>query len=63
MSGAGLEAVGIADSIQNEAADAIVEAASTVLDQGIYTADLTGDRASAVGTAEMGDVVIAALLV
>ena len=44
-----------------EAADAIVQAVSTVLDQGIYTADLTEDSASAVGTVEMGDA-IAALL-
>ena len=42
---------------QVEAADAIVAAVSTVLDQGIYTADLTQDPASAVGTAAMGDAV------
>ena len=45
-----------------EAADAIVQAVSTVLDQGIYTADLTRDSASAVDTAEMGDAITALLV-
>ncbi len=42
----------------SDAADAIVEAVAAVLDQGIYTADLTRDPASAVGTAEMGDAIV-----
>jgi len=40
-----------------EAADAIVNAVAAVLDQGILTADLTQDAASAVGTATMGDAI------
>lgn len=39
------------------AADAIVNAVATVLDQGILTADLTQDVASAVGTTTMGDAI------
>lgn len=41
-----------------EAADAIIAAVSRVLDKGILTADLTRNKADAVGTAEMGDAII-----
>jgi len=40
-----------------EAADAIVNAVAAVLDQGILTADLTQNAASAVGTVAMGDAI------
>ena len=40
------------------AADAIVNAVADVLDQGILTADLTENSASAVGTAAMGDAIV-----
>ncbi len=39
------------------AADAIINAVAAVLDQGILTADLTQDAASAVGTTAMGDAI------
>jgi 3-isopropylmalate dehydrogenase len=40
------------------AADAIVNAVADVLEQGILTADLTENAASAVGTAAMGDAIV-----
>ncbi|HKK89933.1 MAG TPA: 3-isopropylmalate dehydrogenase [Desulfobacteraceae bacterium] len=40
----------------NEAADCVVNAVSTVLDRGIYTADIAGS-AEAVGTEAMGDAI------
>lgn len=40
-----------------EAADAIVDAVSAVLDKGIYTADLTSNRDRAVNTVQMGDAI------
>ncbi len=40
-----------------EAADAIVEAVSAVLDKGIYTADLTSDPNKTVNTVQMGDAI------
>ncbi|GAB6146154.1 3-isopropylmalate dehydrogenase [Desulfocicer niacini] len=40
------------------AADTIVNAVADVLDQGILTADLTENSASAVGTAAMGDAIV-----
>ena len=40
-----------------EAADAIVQAVSRVLDRGILTADLTDDREAAVNTIQMGDAI------
>ena len=42
----------------SDAADAVVDAVAAVLDQGIYTADLTRDPASAVSTTEMGDAIV-----
>lgn len=41
----------------SEAANGIIEAVSSVLDKGIYTADLTENKDSAVGTAQMGDAI------
>ncbi|MBF0200765.1 MAG: 3-isopropylmalate dehydrogenase [Desulfamplus sp.] len=44
-----------------EAADAVVDAVSAVLDKGIYTADLTVDKNRAVNTKEMGDAIASML--
>lgn len=44
-----------------EAADKIEAAISTVLDSGLRTADIKGDAASSVSTAQMGDAIVAAL--
>jgi 3-isopropylmalate dehydrogenase len=44
-----------------EAATAIDKAVEATLDQGILTADLTGNKAAAVGTAAMGDAIVRAL--
>ncbi|WDP91426.1 MAG: 3-isopropylmalate dehydrogenase [Desulfobacter sp.] len=41
-----------------EAADAIESAISKVLDKGIFTADLTAHKETAVNTAEMGDAIV-----
>ena len=46
---------------QTQAADAIETAISRVLDQQIFTADLTLDKARAVDTQAMGDAVVSAL--
>jgi len=46
---------------QAKAADAIETAISQVLDQKIFTADLTLDKAKAVGTQAMGDAIVQAL--
>ena len=42
-------------------ADKVEAAVSTVLDQGLRTADIHSEGMSKVGTAEMGDAVVAAL--
>ncbi len=42
-------------------ADGIVDAVSHVLDQGIYTADLTSNEAKIVGTVEMGDAIASSI--
>jgi 3-isopropylmalate dehydrogenase len=44
-------------------ADRIEQAVSTVLDQGLRTADIAGAGTQTVGTAQMGDAVVAALRV
>ncbi len=44
-----------------KAADAIDAAISTVLEQGLRTADIKGSAASTVSTGEMGDAIVAAL--
>ncbi|MCP4365141.1 MAG: 3-isopropylmalate dehydrogenase, partial [Planctomycetes bacterium] len=41
-----------------EAADAIETAISNVLDRGIFTADLTDQKAKAVNTEDMGDAIV-----
>ncbi|HBG19801.1 MAG TPA: 3-isopropylmalate dehydrogenase, partial [Desulfobulbaceae bacterium] len=46
----------------DEAAAAIDLAVEKTLDRGILTADLTTDKKTAVGTAAMGDAIVAALL-
>lgn len=45
----------------DEAAGAIDQAVETVLDKGIYTRDIAIDKTRAVGTAVMGDAIVAAL--
>lgn len=45
----------------DEAADAIVNAVSQVLDKGIYTPDLTSHRNATIGTVEMGDAIAGAV--
>ncbi|SLM30263.1 3-isopropylmalate dehydrogenase [Desulfamplus magnetovallimortis] len=45
-----------------EASDGIVDAVSSVLDRGIYTADLTNEREKAVNTVEMGDAIASVLI-
>jgi len=42
-------------------ADRIEAAVGTVLDQGLRTADIAADGQAVVGTADMGDAVVAAL--
>ena len=44
-----------------EAANAIEQAVSTVLDSGLRTADIQTEGKQLVGTVEMGDAVVAAL--
>jgi 3-isopropylmalate dehydrogenase len=44
-----------------QAADAIEQAVSNVLDAGIHTPDIAIDKARAVGTAAMGDAIVQAL--
>jgi 3-isopropylmalate dehydrogenase len=44
---------------QSEAADAIDAAVETVLGEGRLTADLAGSRRASIGTAEMGDAIVA----
>ncbi|MBQ0816698.1 MAG: 3-isopropylmalate dehydrogenase, partial [Methyloceanibacter sp.] len=44
-----------------DAADAIEKAISSVLDQGLRTGDIKQDGCRTVGTAEMGDAIIASL--
>ena len=44
-----------------EAANAIEQAVSTVLDSGLRTADIQTDECQLVGTVEMGNAVVAAL--
>ena len=44
------------------AADAVEQAVGAVLEEGIYTRDLTGDKESAVSTAEMGDAITAKIV-
>jgi len=46
---------------ESAAADAIEQAVSTVLDQGLRTADIYSDGMKKVSTAEMGEAVVAAL--
>ncbi len=46
----------------NEAAVAIEEAISTVLDKGIHTADIAKDKSRAVNTKEIGDAIVRELL-
>jgi len=43
------------------AADAIDKAVEATLEKGIYTADITTGSAQAVGTAAMGDAIVAAM--
>ncbi len=45
----------------DEAADAIDAAVESTLEKGIYTADIAIDKSKAVGTAAMGDAIVAAL--
>jgi len=45
-----------------EAAEAIEDAVRTVIDQGFRTGDIYSEGTRKVGTAEMGDAVVAALL-
>jgi len=45
----------------DEAADAIDRAVESTLDKGVYTADIAPDPSKAVGTAAMGDAIVAAL--
>ena len=44
-----------------EAADAIDAAVEATLEKGIYTGDIAVDKSKAVGTAAMGDAIVAAL--
>ena len=45
----------------DDAAAAIDRAVETVLENGIYTRDIAIDKDKAVGTAAMGDAIVAAL--
>lgn len=45
----------------DEAADAIDQAVESTLEKGVYTADIAADPSKAVGTAAMGDAIVAAL--
>ena len=45
----------------DDAADAIDRAVESTLDKGIYTADIAIGSAEVVGTAAMGDAIVAAL--
>ncbi len=45
----------------DDAANAIDAAVEKTLDQGIYTADIAVDKSKAIGTAAMGDAIVAAL--
>ena len=47
---------------QPAAAEAMEQAVGAVLGEGVYTRDLTGDKANAVSTAEMGDAVAAKIV-
>lgn len=47
---------------RNDAATAIEDAISTVLDKGILTADIATDKSKAVNTAQMGDAIVKELL-
>jgi 3-isopropylmalate dehydrogenase len=47
---------------QNEAADAIDQAISNVLEAGIHTADIAVDPSKAVNTKQMGDAIVKELL-
>ncbi|GAB6095285.1 3-isopropylmalate dehydrogenase [Desulfatiferula olefinivorans] len=47
---------------QNEAATAIEDAISRVLDKGIHTADIARDKTKAVNTAQMGDAIVRELI-
>jgi 3-isopropylmalate dehydrogenase len=47
---------------QNEAATAIEDAISRVLDKGIHTADIARDKTKAVNTAQMGDAIVKELI-
>lgn len=44
------------------AADAVEQAVGAVLEEGVYTRDLTGDKDTAVSTAEMGDAITAKII-
>jgi 3-isopropylmalate dehydrogenase len=46
----------------NDAATAIEDAISAVLDKGIYTTDIATDKSKAVNTAQMGDAIVKELL-
>lgn len=46
---------------RNDVAEAIEQAVDRVLDQGLRTADIIGDAGQSIGTAAMGDAVVAAL--
>ena len=46
---------------QHAAADAIEQAVSLVLDQGLRTGDIWSEGNARIGTQEMGDAVVAAL--
>ena len=46
---------------QDEAAAAIDTAVEKTLESGVYTADIAADKSKAVGTAAMGDAIVAAL--
>jgi 3-isopropylmalate dehydrogenase len=45
----------------DEAAAAIDKAVEATLERGVYTADIAVDKTKAVGTAAMGDAIVAAL--
>jgi len=46
----------------NDAADAIEKAVASVLDQGVHTPDIAIDKSKAIGTAAMGDAIVAAII-
>ena len=47
---------------RSDAADAVEQAVGAVLEEGTYTRDLTGDKDTAVSTAEMGDAITAKIV-